>query len=187
MTIRFLESERLFLRPIEEADLDIFYQQGLWDAEVRRLTGTQAFFSRSSVEQWFEKISGDSERIDLLICQREDGTPIGDMAMLDIDHLNRKAVVRVSLFAKETWGKGLGTQALSLLVEYGFKQLNLNRVGLDVFSYNSRAIRSYEKLGFVKEGEIRDALFYDGAYHDSILMGMKKRNLSSSTNREGAK
>ncbi|WP_345239358.1 GNAT family protein [Pontibacillus salipaludis] len=174
MTIRFLESERVFLRPVEEADLDIFYHQGLWDAEVRKLTGTQAFFSRSSVEQWFEKISGDSERIDLLICQQEDGTPIGDMAMLDIDHLNRKAVVRVSLFAKETWGKGLGTEALSLLVEYGFNQLNLNRIGLDVFSYNSRAIRSYEKLGFIKEGRIRDALFYEGEYHDSILMGMKE-------------
>ncbi|MCD5323376.1 MULTISPECIES: GNAT family N-acetyltransferase [Pontibacillus] len=174
MTIRFLESKRVFLRPIEEADLDLFYNQGLWDSEVRRLTGTQAFFNRKSVKQWFEKIGEDSNRIDLLICQQEDEKPIGDMAILEIDQLNRKALVRVSLFVKETWGGGLGTEALSLLIDYGFRQLNLNRIGLDVFSYNTRAIRSYEKLGFVKEGQIRDALYYDGVYHDSILMGLKE-------------
>lgn len=173
--IKFLESGRVYLRPIEESDLDFFYANSLWDKEGRRLTGTQTVFTRIGVQQWFETISTDPSRIDLILCLQETDQPIGDLAMLEIDHQNRKAIVRISIFDSTFWGNGYGTEGLSLLLEYGFGILNLNRVGLDVFAFNERGINSYRKLGFKEEGRIREDLFYDGEYHDSILMGVMKK------------
>lgn len=172
--IKFLEGERVYLRPIENEDLDFFYAKALWDKEGRRLTGTQTVFSRSGVQKWFENISTDSSRIDLIICLQENNRPIGDIAMLDIDHQNRNSIMRISIFDHEVWGNGYGTEAMSLLLGYGFEILNLHRIGLDVYSFNKRGIKSYEKLGFKQEGIIRDELFYDGEYHDSIIMGVLK-------------
>ncbi|MFD2923617.1 GNAT family N-acetyltransferase [Halobacillus naozhouensis] len=176
--IKFLEGNRLYLRPIEQEDLDLFYRKALWDEEGRRLTGTQAVFSRAGVQNWFERNSTDSSRIDLVVCLQKNNQLIGDLAMLEIDHQNRKAVVRISIFNKAYWGHGYGTEAMSLLLEFGFNHLNLRRVGLDVFSYNERAMKSYQKLGFKQEGVIRDDLYYDGEYHDSVLMGVLKEEFT---------
>lgn len=172
--IKLLEGKRLYLRPFENEDLDLFYAKALWNDDVRRLTGTQAVFSRKGLQDWFEKNSTDDSRIDLIICLNESNKPIGDIAMLDIDLQNRHAIVRISIFNRDYWGSGFGTEAMSLLLEYGFEMLNLHRIGLDVFSYNERAIKSYKKLGFRHEGIIRDDLYYEGKYHDSILMGILK-------------
>lgn len=170
--IKFLQGNRVYLRPIENDDLDLFYVKAIWDKECRRLTGTQAVFSRTGLQNWFDKNSTDNSRIDLLICLQENDQPIGDLAMLNINHQNQNAVVRISIFDKEFWGNGYGTEAMSLLIKFGFDILNLHRVGLDVFAFNDRAIKAYEKLGFKQEGIIRDELFYDGKFHDSIMMGV---------------
>ncbi|MBP1950802.1 GNAT family N-acetyltransferase [Virgibacillus litoralis] len=172
--IKFLEDKRVYLRPVESKDLDIFYVKSLWDKEGRRLTGTQTVFSRLGVQNWFENISTDSSRIDLIICLQENNQPIGDIAMLDIDHQNRNSVVRISIFEQEFLGNGYGTEAMSNLLEFGFEILNLHRIGLDVYSFNKRGMKSYEKLGFKQEGIIRDELFYNGEYHDSVIMGLLK-------------
>ncbi|MCA0988425.1 GNAT family N-acetyltransferase [Guptibacillus algicola] len=177
--IKFLQDEKVYLRPVEEDDLDIFYTRALWDREGRKLTGTQIVFSRQGVQSWFDRISIDQSRIDLVVCLQKTDQIIGDIAMLDIDHHNKKSVVRISIFEKEYWGKGYGTESMSLLVKYGFDVLNLNRIGLDVFSFNERAIKSYKKLGFQEEGRIREDLYYDGEYHDSIVMGILKRDFTN--------
>ncbi|WP_430787621.1 GNAT family N-acetyltransferase [Virgibacillus flavescens] len=172
--IKFLNGKRVYLRPIENSDLDLFYANALWDKEVRRLTGTQTVFSRQVLENWFERNSTDDSRIDLMICLQENNQPIGDLAMIDINHLNQNSVIRISLFDKAYWGNGYGTEALELLLDFGFNILNQHRIGLDVFAYNERAIKAYEKLGFKQEGRVRDELFYNGAFHDSIIMGILK-------------
>ncbi|KGP72003.1 GNAT family N-acetyltransferase [Pontibacillus yanchengensis] len=174
--IKFLEGNRVYLRPIEEEDLDLFYKKALWDKEGRKLTGTQAVFSRKGVQTWYERISTDDSRIDLIICLQGTDQPIGELAMLDIDHQNRKSVVRISIFDHAYWGNGYGTEALSLLIAFGFDILNLNRIGLDVFAFNTRGIKAYEKLGFKEEGRIKEDLYYNGEYHDSILMGLMRKD-----------
>jgi RimJ/RimL family protein N-acetyltransferase len=61
---------------------------------------------------------------------------------------------------------------MRLMVNYGFKELNLHRIELDVFAFNTRAIRVYENIGFKREGLLRDTLFYDGEFHDTVLMSI---------------
>ncbi|MEC3884771.1 GNAT family protein [Halobacillus sp. HZG1] len=179
-SIKLLEDERVYLRPLEQEDLGLFYTKALWDREGRRLTGTQAVFSRQGVQNWFDRIALDDLRIDLVICLQETDQIIGDIAMLDIDYQNRKSVVRISIFDKNNWGQGYGTASLSLLIRYGFEMLNMNRIGLDVFSFNERAWKCYQKLGFREEGRLREDLFYDGKYHDSIVMSILKREFYES-------
>jgi RimJ/RimL family protein N-acetyltransferase len=71
-----------------------------------------------------------------------------------------------------SFGKGYGSEAMRLMLDYGFGILNLHRIELDVFAFNERAIRAYEKLGFQKEGIKRDCLFYEYEYHDAIIMSI---------------
>ncbi len=72
---------------------------------------------------------------------------------------------------KASWGVGLGTQLSKYVVDYAFTSLNLNRVHLTVLATNPRAIAVYEKLGFQREGVMRQAQFKRGAYIDVVVMG----------------
>ena len=72
---------------------------------------------------------------------------------------------------KSAWGKGLGTEVTRYVLDYAFDALNLNRVHLTVLATNPRAIAVYEKLGFEREGVMRQAQFKRGAYIDVVVMG----------------
>lgn len=96
------------------------------------------------------------------------------MSLTAINYRNRSTECIIEIGVKEMQGKGVGTAALSLLLDFAFNELNLHRVSLKVLSFNERAIRLYEKLGFVREGAVRQDFYRAGAWHDIILMGMLK-------------
>ena len=85
---------------------------------------------------------------------------------------HQTAWLSIGIGEAEYRGKGYGTDAMRLTLAYAFRELNLYRISLTVFSYNPRAIHVYEKLGFVREGVSRSALYRDGQRHDVILMGL---------------
>ncbi|WP_191566476.1 GNAT family N-acetyltransferase [Metabacillus idriensis] len=184
--MRFLEGENVYLRPFRKEDFEMVFES-VQDKEIRRLTGTQTFFTMEKIEKAYESFALDKNRMDLVIVLKETDEPIGDLALLDIDLLNRNASVRIALNDEKQRGKGLGTEAMKLILEHGFHNLGLRRIGLNVYHFNERAKRSYEKLGFKQEGVIRGDLFYEGEFHDNILMGVlaeefweaiKKRGMS---------
>ena len=78
----------------------------------------------------------------------------------------------IAIGEKAFWGQGLGTEALEALVDFAFGSLRLERIGLDVYDYNPRARRSYEKVGFVLEGTRRRAHYRDGEFHDVHVMAL---------------
>ncbi|PJF44100.1 MAG: N-acetyltransferase, partial [Phototrophicales bacterium] len=88
------------------------------------------------------------------------------------DLRNRSSEVGISIGQPSYWDQGYGTDAMRVLLRYGFYEINLHRIELKVYSFNERAIRSYEKLGFQKEVVARQAIFRDGQYHDVIIMGL---------------
>ena len=83
-----------------------------------------------------------------------------------------EAWVGIGIGDRGDWGKGYGTDAMRVILRYAFTELNLFRVSLDALGSNARAIRSYEKCGFVLEGRTRDAARYDGRYCDEVCMGI---------------
>jgi RimJ/RimL family protein N-acetyltransferase len=89
----------------------------------------------------------------------------------DIDADNSSAGFRIALSASE-YGRGYGTEATRLVIEFAFGVLGLHRLGLEVFDFNARAIATYRRCGFVAEGRMRDALRWDDAWHDTIVMAV---------------
>lgn len=168
--VRFLEGERVYLRPIGLDDNELYFQM-LFHRESRRLTGTQKSFTREQIYRYIEGKSQDSSSLLLLVALRDTDEVIGDIALQSIDSYNRNANVRIAI-EERFQGKGYGSEALKLMLDYGFGIVNLHRIELNVFAYNERAAHVYEKLGFKKEGVQRDALYYDHEYHDSILMAI---------------
>jgi RimJ/RimL family protein N-acetyltransferase len=83
-----------------------------------------------------------------------------------------EAFVGIGIGERDFWGKGYGTDAMNVILRFAFQELNLRRVSLDTFEYNPRAIRSYEKVGFVHEGRARDFLYREGRRWDLIFMGI---------------
>lgn len=86
--------------------------------------------------------------------------------------LNRDGWLGIGIGDREYWGNGFGTDALHVMLQYGFAELNLHRVSLGVFSYNARAIRAYEKAGFRVEGRSRDTVQRNGQRFDVVWMGL---------------
>jgi RimJ/RimL family protein N-acetyltransferase len=143
----------------------------LQDAEHMRLTGTRAEFTREQVLAHLERVVLDDERGDWAITSADDGRYLGEVVLNDLNADDRAMNVRIALATGEP-GRGYGTEAMTAVLDHAFGAVGLHRVSLDVFAFNPRAQRSYEKAGFVVEGRLRDALLWDGEWTDSVLMGV---------------
>lgn len=106
------------------------------------------------------------------LIEKED-QPIGMVALQNIKWYNRKAEITIVIVPKFQ-KRGFGTQALSFIMEFAFHQLNFHRLEAEVYDYNQGSIRLLEKLGFTKEGVLREAKYADGKYHDIIRYGILK-------------
>ena len=177
-TTPVLTGERVELRPLGPAHLEPFWAS-VNDPELRRLTGTTDTFTHDGVAAWLAARQDADDRLDLAIHLRSDETYIGELALLDVDPANAGADVRIALDNADRRGHGFGREALALLLDYVFDEVGLHRVGLDVYAFNTPAIRAYERLGFRHEGRLREVLHQDGAWHDSLLMGLLRKEWQS--------
>jgi RimJ/RimL family protein N-acetyltransferase len=166
-----LTGTRVILRPIREDDAEALLA-GTENPTSRRLTGTQHHFTLEQIQHYIRNRAGLEDRATFIITLPGDDSLRGEIVLMDIDDDNRSAGLRIALFRDEDYGQGYGSEALRLVLEYAFRGRHLHRVGLDVYDFNPRAIHVYEKVGFRREGVQRDALFYDGEFHDSILMSI---------------
>src|SRR5262249_47639304 len=105
---------------------------------------------------------------------------VGVTGLHQTDLRNRHASFGIVIGEKEAWGRGYGTEATALLVRHAFETLNLNRVWLHVFEDNERGIRAYEKVGFQKEGRLRQDTFREGRYWDTFVMGILREEWQAS-------
>jgi RimJ/RimL family protein N-acetyltransferase len=122
---------------------------------------------------WIERAMRNEDPANVaLVVETADGEYVGAIALMQIDQRNRNAEAGIVIGRPEDWGRGLGTEAMLLLLRHAFEELNLHRVMLRVYTFNERGIRSYKRLGFEEEGRQREALFRHGAWHDVILMAI---------------
>jgi RimJ/RimL family protein N-acetyltransferase len=109
---------------------------------------------------------------------------IGNCGFLEVDNINQIAEIGIFIGNKNFWDKGYGTEAMILLMDYGFKALNLHNILLRVFSFNARAIKCYEKVGFKVIGKRREALkrgdkLFDAIYMDILYKEFYEKNKES--------
>lgn len=166
-----LVGDRVRLRPFREDDLDALWAM-VNDEEGNRLTGTHATFTRHAVERWYLSRGEHDDRVDLAIADLAEDTCVGEAVLNDIDHDNRSCGFRIALAGPHVYGQGFGSEATRLMLGHAFGRLELHRVELEVYEFNHRAIHVYTEAGFTVEGVRRDALRWDGAYHDALIMSV---------------
>lgn len=179
-----VRGERVYLRASERSDIPLFVRW-LNDAETASYLSMRAPMSVAMEEQWFIRMleSQGKDAYHFVICRLEDDTPIGTIGLFRVDTVNGSAGIGISIGAKELWGQGLGTDAMLALLDFGFGQLRLERMWLEVHDYNVRARRSYEKCGFVLEGTERHAIFRRGRFIDAHLMSILRAEWASHNHR----
>ncbi len=178
-TSKFLVGERVYLRPVEHDDL-VHIRKWANDPGIRRLTGEVTPMTPAGAERFYEKVQNDEDRVWFIISLREigapdgapSGAPIGEAGLLRMFPAWRTTDLSIIIGEKDAWGKGYGTEAIRLLLDYAFGYLNFHRVSIGVVGFNERALRFYEKIGFKREGIQRDGYFYDHAYHDFVMMSL---------------
>lgn len=181
-----LRGELVYLRPAERDDLDRFVS---WfaDAETTRHLLIRAPFNRAMEEQWFDAMVTAQGRTDyhFVICRLTDGEPIGTVGLHDLDLVNGNAEFGIMIGVKSEWNKGFGTDALRAISDFGFGELRLERIELEVYAGNARGRRSYEKAGFTLEGTLRRRHFAQGRYEDVLIMSLLREEWEAQDRRHG--
>lgn len=136
----------------------------------------QETFTETIHNNWMKNRVETGEVVQYIICTAEDEMPIGSTYLRDIDKDNQKAEFGIFIGEDVERGKGYGTEAASLMCQYGFQKLNLHKIMLRVFAFNKRAICSYERAGFVREGYLRDEVKINGEFQDIIFMAVIKNS-----------
>jgi RimJ/RimL family protein N-acetyltransferase len=143
----------------------------LLDSDPARL------WSAKKLKEWFEK-DLDSllpSHLDFGIRTLAGDKLIGFIGFDGLNWTNRDTYVAIGIGEPDFWSKGYGSDAMRLMLCYGFTELNLHRISLTVFEQNPRGIRSYEKCGFRHEGRIREFLLRDGKRSDMFHMGILRQ------------
>jgi RimJ/RimL family protein N-acetyltransferase len=133
-------------------------------------------FSPKSAQKWIEKHFERETSFAFTIRTLADDRVIGIIGLDGILWTHGDCFVGIGLGERSYWGKGYGTDAMRIILRYAFTELNLRRVTLDVFEYNLRGVRSYEKAGFVIEGRERQVIRREGRYWDLIFMGILRED-----------
>jgi len=171
MANAFRTGQRICFRPAE-IERSPIYQAWINDPENHQFLARFRPLNGLEERQWLEKAHERKEHHLFEIALREGERPIGLCSLGLGEQPHRSGELGISIGEREFQGKGFGSEAIGLLLDYGFLTLGLHRIQLFVYENNPRAIRCYEKCGFRREGAIRDHTFLGGQYYDSIVMSI---------------
>lgn len=167
-----LVGDRIYLSPHGTSEEEIEkFTEWLNDFQVTDFTGRSAQMTTYTGEkEWLEKASTDNENRNFNIVDLNEDKLIGTIGLEKFNWIARNAVLGIFIGDKDYRSKGYGTEAINLLLEYGFKYLNLHSIRLDLLSVNERAHKCYLKCGFKDTGCSREQIFVNGKYYDKLHM-----------------
>ncbi|MGE5551723.1 MAG: GNAT family N-acetyltransferase [Bacteroidota bacterium] len=174
-----ITGRRVVLREFRQEDLEAI-QSWINNPHIRKFLGFSVFPQTLEESQDFlaRQLRRQSDReISFAICLREDPEQryIGGVGLHGIDYLHRRAEVGIALAREELFGKGLGAEAIELCCAFGFLRLGLHKISLRYFAYNKRGEACYRKIGFKEAGRLREHHFFNGEFHDEVLMDLLDR------------
>ena len=169
----FLEGRTIYLRTIVESDLNENYQHWFNDAEVCRFNSHHRFPNyREDMQSYFNDVIKSRNNLILAIITKDTDEHIGNISLQDINNVDRTAELAIIIGNKDYWGKGVGTEAVGLIINHGFKALNLHRIYCGTLRENIGMQKLAAAVGFKKEGIRRECIFKDGIYHNGIDYGL---------------
>ncbi|MFD3157760.1 GNAT family N-acetyltransferase [Haloimpatiens sp. FM7330] len=173
--------EKILLRAYKKEDIPLAWKY-INDEEVKRYLTPGIPFPLTLEEEykWFEGISSSSNNsYSFAIETLQEGKYIGGCGVNRVDWKNSIADIGIFIGNGEFREKGYGTDAVKALIKFIFNEMNLNKIKLNVYSFNKRAIKCYEKCGFKVEGTLRQEIFREGKYHDEYIMSILRCEYNS--------
>jgi len=160
------------------------YNQWINDLEVSQyITLFGQILTREAEEEWYES-QADSDEPTFTIYYLPEDKPIGNCGLHNINRGNDHGEIGIMLGEKEYWNRGLGTEAVRLITDFGFTVLGLHSISLYVKSFNERARKVYEKIGYQTAGRVRDCYKIDDSYHDEIIMDVLREEFYETNEHE---
>lgn len=174
-----LTGKRIKLRPLRQEDL-IHTMNWRNDPEIKASTMMHPFpVSLELEEDWFSGLQNTGNRAVWFAIEFIDSdAPIGFIFLNNIRWVERNCCLGILIGEKTQQGSGIGKEAMDLLIDYAFKALNLRKISLEVRTDNKAALLLYEKIGFRKEGTLKDHYYSAGKYHDALILSLFNTGLS---------
>jgi RimJ/RimL family protein N-acetyltransferase len=168
-----LVGERVQLRALAEDDLPTLARWEMDPGRMVTLTDRVAPPSEARARERFTRMcANDGADVGFSVVALDDPQPlVGSVSMFGVGGKNRSGTIGIAL-GREYMGRGYGTDAMRLIVSYGFRELGLHRIELTVAPFNAAGVRAYEKAGFVQEGRHREAVWHDGHWYDEVVMSV---------------
>lgn len=167
-----LVGDRIYLSPKGTSDDEIEkFTEWMNDFEVTDYTGrTGQITTLAGEKEWLENAAKDSNNRNFNIVDIENDKLVGTVGLENFNWINRSAVLGIFIGDEDYRSNGYGAEAIRLVLEYGFKYLNLHSIRLDLLSANERAHKCYLKCGFKDAGGSREEIFLNGKYYDRLHM-----------------
>ncbi|MEM9755011.1 MAG: GNAT family protein [Pseudomonadota bacterium] len=169
-----LDGDRVRLRPFRDSDVAERLALGRSPEIVRSFGGNPddlGPYSEADARHWVERNLGHPTAWAIEV----QGKMVGELRLDDIDTRDRRARLAIGIYDEAQLGRGLGREAIGLVLPHAFETLGLHRVYLRVLATNERAIRCYRACGFVEEGRERESACVAGVWHDDVIMGLLAR------------
>ena len=171
-----LVGDTIYLSPMNVEDAEK-YVEWFCDFSITDGIGTTRFLMTPDEErEWLTK----NNEFNFAIVNLENDELIGNCGFVNISYLDKTGTVGLFIGDETNRSKGIGTEVLRLLLDYGFNYLNLNNIMLNVKSFNERAINCYKKVGFKEIGRRRECYFLNGKYYDEVSMDILAREFEGS-------
>jgi RimJ/RimL family protein N-acetyltransferase len=142
------------------------------DRDLVRFSAPYRPVHEPSHNDWFDALADDRGRVIFAIRSKPGSKLLGTVQLTDFHEVYRHAQMQIRIGDSQDRGRGIGTEALQLLLDFAWRDRNLHRVSAQVFARNERASACYRKAGFIEEGRLKDNVFIDGQWDDLIVMGI---------------
>ncbi len=170
---RFIEGNRIYLREVRLSDANDNYYRWMNDPEIIRYLESR--FYPKSVEMLQSYVRREEEcrsSVFMTIIEKNSDEHIGNIKIHGIDHVHRHAEVSLIIGEKGYWGRGYGSEAIKLVVDFAFNTLNLNRLFAGIYASNVGSIKAFKKAHFFEEGVRKEHRFYNGHYVDEVALAI---------------
>jgi len=174
-----IRGERIYLRPVERDDLQRCHA---WmnDEELTATLAQRYPMSLAREADWIERATRgqDPSELTFAICLVQNDRHVGNCGLVGIDRDNRTATLGIFIGDKDCRGQGFGADAVRALCRFAFDELDLRKIRLDVHDGNEAARKAYEKVGFRREGVLRQEVYRGGRALDVVRMGLLRDELT---------
>lgn len=165
-----IKGQQIYLRPITADDTEMAVRWRNRPVVVENFIYRKPV-SRKDHENWLANKVFTGQVHQFIVCRNEDDMPLGSIYLQNFEEEHKKAEWGIYLGEEQAYGKGIGTEAAKLVLDYAFTALGMHKVVSRVLARNKASIRMNEKAGYVQEAYLKDELFLEGRYEDLILFG----------------